>query len=311
MAKKTGNTGMPLSLKPLSIGVLLVCLATACSTPKTIHPTAQAVPAQIQPKPSPPKRGEPIDILALVRYFGTETTNLLQQGRVGTNLLQQLGRHTCRLNLAPPPTRTLAPDELAQAVEMGVAVVGRIAKVHGRPALTPTATGFFLTASGALATCAHVVNSDKFIGLTVMTRDGRVCPVREILAMSTNYDLVILQVEGRDFTPLPVAPTTRQGAPVWVLGHPFPWYYMLTAGIASGYYVIDAAQRTVLDITADFANGSSGSPVLNEYGAVVGVAAFRQVLGIPGTPQMPIKGCLPSSALLDMIQPELGPGLRP
>ena len=78
---------------------------------------------------------------------------------------------------------------------------------------------------------------------------------------------------------------------------------MLTAGIASGYYVLNGkTQLTMLAITADFANGSSGAPVFNECGAVVGVAAMRQVIGIPGTPQMPIRGCVPSSALLYMIQ---------
>lgn len=149
------------------------------------------------------------------------------------------------------------------------------------------------------------MNWDKLIGLTVMTRDGRVCPVREILAVSMDYDLAILQVEGQGFTPLPVAPGTRAGAPVWVLGHPFPWYYMLTAGIASGYYVLNERRDlTMLVITAEFANGSSGAPVLNEHGAVVGVAAMRQIIGIPGTPQMPIRGCVPSSALLNMIQHE-------
>jgi len=170
--------------------------------------------------------------------------------------------------------------------------------------MTPTASGFFLTDSGALVTSGHVVNWNKLIGLTVMTRDGRVCPVREILAVSTNYDLAILQVEGRGFTPLPVAPSTHAGAPVWVLGHPFPWYYMLNEGIASGYYVLNNGRLKILTITADFANGSSGAPVFNEYGAVVGVAATRQTVGIPGTPQMPIRACMPSSGLIDMIQTE-------
>ncbi len=290
------------SLKCLTSIVCLVCLCTGCSGPKH-QGRAQATPTQNQVNPSPPKRGEPINIMGLVKYFAAESKSLLQQGRVATNLLQQLGRHTCRLNLAPAPTRALASGELAEAVEMGVAVIGRLAKVNGRPELTPTATGFFLTESGALATCGHVVKWDKLIGLTVMTRDGRVCPVREVLAVSTNYDLAILQVEGHGFTPLPVAAKTRAGAPVWVLGHPFPWYYMLTAGIASGYYVLNGkTQLTMLAITADFANGSSGAPVFNECGAVVGVAAMRQVIGIPGTPQMPIRGCVPSSALLYMIQ---------
>ena len=243
--------------------------------------------------------------MELVRYLDSESINLLAHGRVATNLLKQPRPQVCSLTLPPPRTQALRGDELTGAVEMGVAVVGRIAKVAGRPQLTPTASGFFLTESGALVTCWHVINWDKLIGLTVMTRDGRVCPVREVLAVDTKNDLAILQVEGTGFTPLPLAPEVRQGAPVWVLGHPFPWYYMLTSGIASGLYTLanDKTKVTILNITADFANGSSGAPVLNECGAVVGVAKFRQTLGLPGTPQMPIKGCLPSSVLLNMIKP--------
>ena len=296
------------SLKRLT-AACLVCLIAACSTPKDRHRAAGTAAAQAQAKPQPPKRGEPINIMELVRYFEAESLNLLRQGRVATNLLRQPRPQSCSLTLVPAPVRTLAADELPGAVEMGVAVVGRIAKVGGRPQLTPTASGFFLTESGALATCWHVVNWDKLIGLTVMTRDGRVCPVRQVLAVSTNYDLAILQVEGAGFTPLPVAPNVRQGAPVWVLGHPFPWYYMLTSGIASGYYTLAAGpvEVTILDITADFANGSSGAPVFNESGAVVGVARFRQTLGIPGTPQMAAKGCLPSAAILKLVIPQSSP----
>jgi len=292
------------SIRTLIVTTCLVCLITACLSPKERHSAAQTAAAQTQRQPSPPKRGEPINILGLVRYFEAESINLLQQGRVATNLLRQPRPQACALNLMPPPERVLAGDELPQAVEMGVAVVGRLAKVGDRPQLTPTASGFFLTESGALATCWHVVNWDKIIGLTVMTRDGRVCPVRQVLAVSTNYDLAVLQVEGTGFTPLPVAPNVRQGAPVWVLGHPFPWYYMLTSGIASGYYTLASGRTevTILDITADFANGSSGAPVFNEYGAVVGVAKFRQTIGLPDSPQMATKGCLPSSVILNMTR---------
>jgi serine protease Do len=291
---------MPFNHRSLIFAVCLAGLIPACSSPKERSGAAWNL---VQPRP--PNRGEPVNIMEVARYLEVESLKLLAQGRVATNLLQQPRPATCSLKLAQPPTRTLASDELAGAVEMGVAVVGRLAKVSGRPQLTPTASGFFLTESGALATCWHVVNWNKLIGLTVMTRDGRVCPVQRVLAVSTNYDLAILQVEGTGFTPLPVAANVRQGAPVWVLGHPFPWFYMLTAGVASGYYTLGSAKTdiTLLDITADFANGSSGAPVFNESGAVVGIAATRQTLGIPGTPQMAVKGCLPSSAILNLAKP--------
>jgi hypothetical protein len=84
---------------------------------------------------------------------------------------------------------------------------------------------------------------------------------------------------------------------------------MLTTGIVSGYYTLASPGGilTIFDITADFANGSSGAPVFNDCGAVVGIVKFRNDTGVPGTPQISAKGCLPSSLLLSMIKPQAGP----
>jgi serine protease Do len=291
------------ALKPLPLLAVLLCLLTACSVlSRRAQPQLGAGP--IRMRPIPPKVGEPINPPNLVCYFEMQSSNLLQQARLNTNLLRKPLPATCSLKLAPAPARVLAPGEMAAAVEKGVAVVGGMAMVRRTPRLVPTASGFFLTTSGALVTCWHVINSDKLIGLTVLTRDGRVCPVSKVLAVNTNSDLAILQVEGEDFTPLPVVPTAERGSPVWVLGNPFPWYWMLTSGIVSGYYnVVEGGNEvSYLCITADFAAGSSGGPVLNQHGAVVGVAQFRQDIGIPGTPLMLIHGCIPSSVLLSMIK---------
>ena len=292
-------------LKPHALLVAFLCLLTACSAlSRRAQPPAGVGPFSM--RPIPPKPGTPINPLDLICYFEVQSSNLLRQARLNTNLLQEPRPATCKLKLALSPTRVLAPDDIADAVEMSVAVVGGMAKLRGAPRLTPTASGFFLTESGALVTCWHVINSDKLIGLTVLTRDGRVCPISKVLAVNPNSDLAILQVEGTGFTPLPVATSARKGSSVWVLGHPFPWYYMLTSGIVSGYYSRTQGQNEVLFlyITADFAAGSSGAPVLNPSGAVVGVAHFRQDVGIRGTPRMLIKGCIPSSALLSMIKPD-------
>lgn len=215
---------------------------------------------------------------------------------------------TCALKLASIPIRVSTGTELAGTLETSVAVIGRLVKTGKAPHLNDTATGFFLTESGALVTCWHVVNWKPLVGLTVMTRDGRVCPVSGVLAVDTNKDLVILQVEGRGFTALPIAATAaRQGEPVWVLSHPAPWYYSFTAGIVSGYYTVPttSADFSLMDITADFAIGSSGAPVCDEHGAVVGIARYTQTLSSPdGTKQMVLKGCVPSSVLLKMIGQE-------
>ena len=236
-------------------------------------------------------------------YFQTATSNLVRQGGLETNLLRRLPAKTCDLHLVSPPEEVPAAEEIIDKLEMAVAVVGRVVKPGREAYLNDTATGFFISESGAFVTCWHVAGWDKIFGLAVMTRDGAVFPVREVLAVNTNSDLAILQVAGRGFTPLPIAPFARLGSPVWVLGHPLPWYYMLTTGIVSGYYISHAFEHdwTIMDITADFGMGSSGSPVVNEYGAVVGVASFKQNVGEAGPTQITVKSCAPSSALLGMI----------
>jgi S1-C subfamily serine protease len=287
---------MRISLKAVALVASLAVLATGCSTTYN---------GSISLDPHQPRQGTPVNPVGLVAYLERESTNLLQQGKCATNLLRQMTHQTCGLKLASVSTRVPAGTELAGTLETSVAVIGRLVKTGKAPHLNDTATGFFLTESGALVTCWHVVNWNPIVGLTVMTRDGRVCPVSGVLAVDTNNDLAILQVEGQGFVPLPIAATARQGEPVWVLSHPYPWFYMLTTGIVSGYYNIPrtSSDLSAMDITADFAIGSSGAPVCNEHGAVVGIARITQTLSSrDGTKQMVLKGCVPSSVLLNMIK---------
>jgi S1-C subfamily serine protease len=123
--------------------------------------------------------------------------------------------------------------------------------------------------------------------------------------------VAIVQVEGEKFSPLAVGPTAPVGSPVWVLSHPVGWLYTFTAGMVSGYteWVREDGgwQTTWMTISADYAGGSSGAPVLNEHGAVVGIASRTKTLYSderPPRPQMAIKLCMPATALLDLIQPQ-------
>ncbi len=66
-------------------------------------------------------------------------------------------------------------------------------------------------------------------------------------------------------------------------------------------------QTTWMSLTGDYAAGSSGAPILNDHGAVVGVASLSHTFysDTPGhDTQMVQKLCVPSAALLDLIEPE-------
>lgn len=289
------------------------CLLAGCAAPPT-HDKPARTPAESAAsiRPVRPERGGPIDWPGWTLYFQKEANRLLRDGKIATNLAGDLNLKTCTLKLPSLPRRTFSPAELVENCEMAVGMLGQIEKRKKRPpalALMP-GSGFFLTESGAFATCYHALEGN--LGLVVMTRDGRVCPVREVMAVDPANDVMILQVEGEGFTPLPVsAAPPSPGAPVWVLSHPNMRYYTLSAGIVSGHFkgVIKRRERTFMNITADFANGSSGAPVLNDGGEVVALAAYTQALYSNGpTPngylQMMLKSCIPASALTNLIKSE-------
>lgn len=244
------------------------------------------------------------------RYLEMAGTNLLAQGKLATNLLRQANRKSCHLKLAPPVARTLTSTQLAEEMERAVVVVGRFykckrcAQIHH-----DTATGFFLTESGALATCLHMLGEENGMGLAVMTRDGRICPVCAVLAADPANDVAILQVEGSGFSVLPVAGEAPLGSAVSVLSHPAFHFYTLSSGQVSGHFILPRKNTPVplLTITADFATGSSGAPVCNAAGAVVGIAKETKTIN----QQMVLHYCAPSSALLDLIKPSAEPAPSP
>jgi len=297
----------------LSLGFALAgCSKSSKSAP--IEPDQTPAPA---PAPTPAFRFEPvqprigaaIDINGAWAWAEKEATNLIAQGKLNPYLLLQTPPATCRLHLAPVTQESIAPQKLYEKAQMSVCVL-LVLNVSTNSALSPSqASGFFITDSGALVTCYHAFHTNAGCGVVVMTRDGMAYPVKAVLAANATNDVAILQVEGSSFTPLPIESHAPVGSPVWILGHPEFVFYSLTSGIVSGY--IDsglyptAPHVTWMTTTADFAGGSSGAPVLNENGSVVGVASWATAAhNYANEPVMFLKYCVPSEAILKLIQQE-------
>ena len=295
---------------PTVLTVSLACLLTACSTgSKSGTRQAPGRSASItSPEPAPLRPGSPINPRAVIGYLEREGANLVRQGKASTNLLAQTPPRTCRLRLTPASPQVLSPPQLVQKAEISVGVVGEFVIKGNAVRFNSFSSGFFLTESGAFVICGHVLEKPAGKGYVVMTRDGRLWPMRAVLAAGSTNDLAIVQVEGGGFTPLPVAPAAPIGSAVWVLSHPLGFFYTFTSGIVSGYIDQHDGQTARMSITADYAVGSSGAPVLDEHGAVVGVASETDTLFSGGTknsaPQMVLKLCVPSAALLNLIEQE-------
>ncbi len=230
----------------------------------------------------------------------------------GEDLIKQLSRKTCKLKLRKPGNKKLSTAEIVKHYRKGVVVVSGYYKCKRCPNWhSSAASGFMLTKDGVFCTSYHVVENKDNDTLVIMTGDGRIAPVLEVLAANKRTDLAILRVAGKDYTPLPVTTEASPGEKVRVLSHPDKRFYTLSEGIISRRWLDqrpDRGARSMLAITADFAKGSSGAPVFNEYGAVVGSVNNTQSTyynvnkGVKDNLQMVFKNCVSMRHLLELIE---------
>ena len=97
-----------------------------------------------------------------------------------------------------------------------------VAGIHNRN-VSP-AGGIVLTADGIAVTNYHVVEQDN-TALVAMTSDQRVVPVKAVLAASKQYDIAIIQLDGKGFTPLPLTSGAQAGNDIFALTHPSGHFY--------------------------------------------------------------------------------------
>lgn len=134
---------------------------------------------------------------------------------------------------------------------------------------------------------------------------------------AADADVAILQAEGKGFTALPLSTNAPAGMPVRVISHPDHNFYTLSEGVVSRQFVNSRRRGmepvTMLAITADFAKGSSGGPVFDDTGAVIGIVTstvstyYDTNNGRRDNLQMVFKHCIPSGYLLELVRPEAKP----
>ena len=105
--------------------------------------------------------------------------------------------------------------------------------------------------------------------------DGSFLVIKSVLALDEENDLAVLQAEGRNlpFVSLGDSDAVRVGEAICVIGSPMALEGTVSAGIVSAVRELKGG-RKLLQITAPVSKGSSGSPVFNRKGEVIGVASF-------------------------------------
>ncbi len=137
-------------------------------------------------------------------------------------------------------------------------------------------SGFFLSERGELATNAHVIQGSANVAI----RWGNETKLASrVVRFDDRYDLVVLDTafSNTRWPPLGDAETVVVGEEVVVLGNPHGFEGTVSTGIVSG--VREIAGLRYLQITAPVSPGSSGGPVFNVRGHVIGITTASVTRG--------------------------------
>ena len=135
-------------------------------------------------------------------------------------------------------------------------------------------SGFFVEAD-RIVTNRHVL--EGAYRAEVHSSTGTVFPVKGVLAVDAEGDLALLKIDtpATQIRPLPLDKTSPQeGESVVVIGNPLGLEGSVTNGIVSAVRDIPTFGR-IIQITAPISSGSSGSPVVNMQGQVIGIATLQ------------------------------------
>jgi len=176
------------------------------------------------------------------------------------------------------------------------------------------ASGVIIDPAGVIATNHHVAVAGKGSAMGVLLADGTFLPVLEVLAANQRQDVALVRVDtaGKTLPALPVRTDLAAGAEVLCMSNPDNCAGYLSEGIIARYSRQPSPKGNGpvwMQITADYAKGSSGGPILDHNGNVVGLVSSTDSVyydaGKGGTPtnlQMVRHNCVPAQSISALVQ---------
>lgn len=190
--------------------------------------------------------------------------------------------------------RRLEPKEIAALARKALVRVGwfylcpRCDKLH-----VNLSGGYAITDDGVVATCWHVVapeRQDMRDGqLIASDADGNLMPVTAVLGFDKELDTAIVRVPGGRFRPLPLNDQCSVGDAAFVFSDPLEYAGYFSSGIVNRFFWSDGppqraadtlagARRLRINVSTDWAPGSSGAAVLDACGNAIGHVAVINAL---------------------------------
>ncbi len=192
-----------------------------------------------------------------------------------------------RVSLPAASDRPLAPRDIYTRARAGYARVGwnyRCAKCDNWH--LNLAGGYAIAPGGVVATCYHVLEPDadrREQCLVAVEADGTVRAVTAVLAARQDLDAAIVRVEGDRLEPLALNDRAAPGDAAYLFSEPLRVRGYFSAGMVNRFFwlgkregdpaTLAGAARLRMNVSTDWAPGSSGAAVLDACGNAIGHVA--------------------------------------
>ncbi len=246
----------------------------------TAPDAAATAPRSAPPRPWPPRRhllavGAPALLVVLAIFATFYITNLhisgrpaLTTGDVSAIVNQKVSTAVSQLESQPP-----AAAAAYQAVRAGLVVI--VAQHQGAPGTEDLGTGVIVDTRGDILTALHVVQGASEISVTFA---GGTTSTAAVTASEPTHDIAVLAA-GRlpaVIVPAVLGPGPQVGDEIFAVGNPLGLVGSLSAGVISGLdRTFDLghgrALSGMIQFDAAVNPGSSGGPLLNTKGQVIGI----------------------------------------
>jgi serine protease Do len=156
-------------------------------------------------------------------------------------------------------------------------------------------TGFILDRTGLIATNLHVIEGESTIKVKLYKDQGEY-QVVSIAGVDRGHDLALMRIKPRGNLPvvkLGDSNVVSAGDRIYAIGNPLGMDYSVSDGLISQVRQL-SAELTILQISAPISQGSSGGPLFNQFGEVIGVTTMIVTQGqninlaVPGNYLVPM-----------------------
>src|SRR5271157_2184082 len=149
------------------------------------------------------------------------------------------------------------------------AIVSIVMSKDGQP--LAQGSGFLVSKDGLVVTNYHVIAQGS--SAVVKLPDGAFYAVEGVVASDKSRDIAVIKTNGKNFRTLTLGNSDRLqvGEQVVAIGNPLSLESTVSNGIVSGIRTIETEGGDFLQITAPISPGSSGGPLFNMAGEVVGI----------------------------------------